>query len=217
MDGEISAFANGFQPKPQLVEQLEWADETTTWLALLMTYVETPAVERQTFAGPAARSISDAWIDKLKTTLSRLGELPHSRVRLTGESVSVLIGRHFGDVASALPMGETTTVHGDLNWANMTSPELTLLDWELWGGAPRGYDIGYILAFSVTQPSLVRRLEEAFAAELRRPEMAGARLGPIASLLNAVEAGLCSPALRAPLMEMASRILADFTAPAAPA
>ncbi len=33
-----------------------------------------------------------------------------------------------------------STAHGDLHWANLTGPTLTLVDWEGWGSAPVGYD-----------------------------------------------------------------------------
>jgi hypothetical protein len=45
------------------------------------------------------------------------------------------------------------TAHGDLHWANLTGPQLTLLDRERWGRAPLGYDAAHLYISSLTEPS----------------------------------------------------------------
>lgn len=207
LDGELSAFENGFQPKPGLLDQIEWVDATTTWTALLMSYVEFPIVSRYSFAASDG-VVSDSWLLGLKQALARVRSCPAPRISVHREAVSSLIGATFGASAASLPVGELNTAHGDVNWSNLTHPQFVLLDWELWGAAPLNYDVGYLMAFSAVSPDLVRRLENVFAEELAQPGAAAVQLYNIAKLLASVDAGQCSASVREPLMRMADELLA---------
>jgi hypothetical protein len=62
----------------------------------------------------------------------------------------------------APPVTHWATVHGDLHWANLTAPELRLLDWEAWGQGPWGYDQVTLYAYSLLQPDVADRVRDAF-------------------------------------------------------
>ncbi|WP_174857668.1 hypothetical protein [Streptomyces lydicus] len=62
-----------------------------------------------------------------------------------------------------------TTAHGDLHWANLTGPALTLLDWEGWGTAPLGYDAANLYLHSLPVPDVAERIRKEFAHVLDTP------------------------------------------------
>lgn len=54
-----------------------------------------------------------------------------------------------------------TTAHGDLHWANLTSP-LRILDWEGRGRAPQGFDAATLYAYTLLKPDMAARVRDAF-------------------------------------------------------
>jgi len=206
LERELSAFNNNFEQMPYLLDYLEWTDGTTLWVAFLMNCVEHPAVERLPFAGPCAAGVGDRWISDLKSALDRISALPVQSTVLTADKVNTVVRARFGAEAPFLADGQLVTAHGDVNWSNVTCPGLSVLDWELWGGAPPGYDIAYLLTFSALEPALLARLEQAFAAELATVP-AAIRLYAIATMLHAVDDGWYPKSLNKPLHAMAARLL----------
>lgn len=82
-----------------------------------------------------------------------------------------------------------TCAHGDLHWANLTAPELCLLDWELWGMAPAGYDPAVLYCASVLVPGIRDQVRAVFADQLDTPTGRGAQLAAILKLFCLVEDG----------------------------
>ena len=74
-----------------------------------------------------------------------------------------------------------------------------LLDWESWCLAPRGYDIGRLLAFSVLNPTVTRRLQVLFADELETPSGQVGLWAGIAIVKHQIATGQINPALGEPL------------------
>ncbi len=48
--------------------------------------------------------------------------------------------------------------HGGLNWANMTTPTVSLFDWEDWDSTPLGLDSSSLWASSLAVPALADRV-----------------------------------------------------------
>lgn len=61
---------------------------------------------------------------------------------------------------------EWTTAHADLGWANLTSPNCFLLDWEDWGACPRGTDPAKLWASSLAIPALADQVRRHRRADL---------------------------------------------------
>jgi hypothetical protein len=83
------------------------------------------------------------------------------------------------------------TSHGDLHWANLlTDPRPAagagLVDWELWGRRPAGYDAAMLLACSLAAPTLAAKVLEVFAADLAGDQGRTALVVVAARLFNRV-------------------------------
>ncbi|WP_194891981.1 hypothetical protein [Catenulispora pinisilvae] len=85
---------------------------------------------------------------------------PMTQQRLTSTIENVFPGR------IDTTIGEWTTAHADLGWANLTSPTCFLLDWEDWGTCPRGTDSAKIWASSLAVPGLADQIHRHRRADL---------------------------------------------------
>ncbi|GAB7180196.1 hypothetical protein ATKI12_0027 [Kitasatospora sp. Ki12] len=82
-----------------------------------------------------------------------------------------------------------TTAHGDLHWANLTGPTLTVLDWEGWGTAPAGYDAALLYAYSLLVPETAAEVRRRLAHVLTTPAGRFAGLVVITELLQTTTRG----------------------------
>jgi hypothetical protein len=96
--------------------------------------------------------------------------------------------------------------HGDLQWSNMTAPHFMLLDWEHWGMAPRGFDLGRLLAFTAVDWGTLQRLRTFFAPDLDEPNRVGLLAG-IATVKYQMTVGRVDPVLREPVDRLIREIL----------
>lgn len=120
--------------------------------------------------------------------------------------VACVIGQRFGRKAP-YDIDEWWSAHGDLTRGNVTARHLTLLDWEFWGAAPRGYDAATLLSLSFGDPALFRRIEATFAADLETPSGIVARLYRYALRLDNIEAGVRNPREHQAIEAEARRLL----------
>ncbi|MGW3189865.1 phosphotransferase [Streptomyces ardesiacus] len=120
-----------------------------------------------------------------------------------------------GAVPTAPP--SWSTAHGDLHWANLTGPELGVLDWEGWGTAPAGYDAALLHAYSLGMPETSERVRRELSTVLDSEEGRFAELAVVTELLQSAERGdnvELVPALRQRAEEVWRRMIADGTAAA---
>jgi hypothetical protein len=80
-----------------------------------------------------------------------------------------------------------TTAHGDLYWANLTSP-LRLLDWEGWGRAPERFDAATLYAYSLLRPATAAHVRTV-SPVLGSPAGLAAEAAVCAMLLQTVACG----------------------------
>ncbi|WP_329347330.1 aminoglycoside phosphotransferase family protein [Streptomyces sp. NBC_01261] len=73
---------------------------------------------------------------------------------------------------------EWTCVHGDFHAANLTA-RATILDWEGWGIAPRGYDAATLCAYAQLAPT------PRYASAANSPRSSTAPPAALPSLLSA--------------------------------
>ena len=126
-----------------------------------------------------AGRVSDRWVASLKTALDCLAASnADAQHHISPELIRRLIVRRWGEDAPHTA-DDWRFAHGDLQWSNVTAPNLMLIDWSNWGLAPRGFDAAKLIIFAVKQPDLMRRLEAAFAEDLASSS------GRVALLLNA--------------------------------
>jgi hypothetical protein len=205
-DGELSVEECEGVPRPTLLASRQWSDGNMHYAAIQWTLAASPAVEPTHWAGANASEVGDAWIARLKGALASLAKIETKRSRYQPQRIERMIRDCFGSRAPCVA-DEWCVAHGDLQWSNLTAPSLSLLDWECWGHAPRGYDAAYLIASSCADPDLVRRLERAFADDLETESGRVARLTALANLIGLIKAGWLDPRYRRPIKAMARKVL----------
>nr|WSX78339.1 hypothetical protein OH826_33555 [Streptomyces sp. NBC_00899] len=107
--------------------------------------------------------LTDEWWAGLNASLDALAGAHTTRVA-TPDTVTIPQAHVDEVIRAAFPSVLDTAVerwvpaHADLNWANVTSPEFCLFDWEDWGMAPRGLDSASLWAQSLGVPVLADRV-----------------------------------------------------------
>jgi hypothetical protein len=117
-----------------------------------------------------ASSLPGSWWDDLRKALGALAD--HQTPRratpdsepVTQERIDSVIGRVFPGLDTAVT--EWACAHADLGWANLTGPQLWLLDWEDWGMAPRGLDAARLWFASLTDPDLTGQVTACLSDDL---------------------------------------------------
>ncbi|TDC93334.1 phosphotransferase [Actinomadura sp. 7K507] len=113
---------------------------------------------------------------------------PDNRQRvITQDYIHRTIPQYLGDVGIDTTVRRWTLAHGDLHWANLTWPELNILDWEGFGLAPYGFDAAHLYAYTLPVAELAKRVRTTFAGILATPEGRLAELTVAAILLQAAD------------------------------
>jgi hypothetical protein len=183
-EGNVEANAIHGVPKPTVVRWEDWenTDSLRTGCRMrgeVMTLAPGTAIASD---APLRNDpqLPDAWWNDLRSALLALAAHPvpdNDPVDTIGFTVRG-VQRHF-DTAfdkTAFDGVEWTTAHADLHWANLTGPELCILDWESWRRAPAGYDAATLYCTSLFHPPTARRVREVLG------DLLDTRSGQIASL-----------------------------------
>lgn len=170
---EAAALLHGIA-KPEWFNAVSWLDAPgqAVWRADEVEFVTANTVR---FGGSLRgdRDLSEAWWDTLNTSLDNLARQHTTRVAtpdtetITQVLVSAEINRAFPDeIDPTITDHEWVPAHADLNWANLTSPECWIIDWEDHGLAPRGLDAATLWISSLTVPALAERVYRERRADL---------------------------------------------------
>lgn len=193
-------------PKPAILREFDLNADGVRCHALQFTLAPSPAVIETPWIVHPLGSIDERWLGELRQAIDRISELPLTRWLIHPGRVARIIVQRFGRKAP-YTIDEWRTAHGDLNWSNLTAPNLMLLDWERWGAAPRGFDAATLLAFSFRDPALFRRIETIFADDLNAPAGVVARLYQYSQRLTNIEAGIRDPRDHRAIEAEAKRLL----------
>jgi len=174
-------------PKPTVLDLHEWGAETYRNRAELMTLI----TDRRCSSSPELRSelqMSSRWWTDLRHALDALGKYPTERGGRTQDAVTNRLLAFFGSGIDPTVSG-WATAHGDLNWTNITQPDLYLLDWESWGLRMVGYDAATLYVLSLRAPDAARNAHDTFSDVLDSPDGIRAQLYAVARYLKRVEVG----------------------------
>lgn len=171
---------------PRILAATAWGAGGIDWYAVLMPQVSSPTIKQFVDAGGSLAQ-DDRWIGLLRTALAQIAAIPTTQHRLTRAYVAQTILTRFGPDAPNVAT-EWRTAHGDLNWTNLTVPDLVVYDWETWGLAPRGYDEAYLMVHSIEDVSFMDRLEREFADDFSTQSGCVSLLVACAEMLNYIEA-----------------------------
>jgi hypothetical protein len=79
------------------------------------------------------------------------------------------------------------------------APDLAIVDWELWGRGPVGYDAATLYCHSLLVPELAAQVHETFADLLDSPDGRLAQLAAAGRMLHRITGSGDYPDLEAPL------------------
>ncbi|GAB3970495.1 hypothetical protein GCM10029978_043890 [Actinoallomurus acanthiterrae] len=173
--------------KPEVIDIREWTDDGQALRAEVMTYIPT----RPCSPTPELRhgiDLSADWWGDLRRGLDHLAGFPTDRRAVDQEQVSRRLRIFFGDRIDTR-VDQWTTAHGDLHWANLTAPDFAVLDWELWGRAPYGYDAATLYCHSLLQPDVAETVHDRFADVLDTSDGTRTQLFVITRMLLRADRG----------------------------
>jgi hypothetical protein len=190
--GNHDAVAIVGVPKPIVLDLYEWDETDDDWgecrnRAELMTLVtDTPCSATPELRGEL--DVPERWWTDLRVALDAVAAYPSERGEPDQEHVT---GRLLSFFGSGVDPTVTcwTTAHGDLNWTNLTQPNLVLLDWESWGLKLAGYDAATLYVLSLLAPDTASKVHDRFADILDSPDGMRAQLFVITRYLKRVEHG----------------------------
>ncbi|MFF2653513.1 phosphotransferase [Streptomyces sp. NPDC058045] len=197
-------------PRPRLAAMRDWASDGHTYRAELTAYVTQPVLQT---GGPVLDrepELSRTWWSDLRRTLHQVAAVPTDREAVRQEWIVRSFPRFLGIPAPTVI--EWVTAHGDLHWGNLTGEPLAVLDWETWGRAPYGYDIGLLHTYALAQSATSARIRSEFADVLTSRAGRIGELVALAELLQVAERG-GHPEL-APLLAERAEQLTGCTLPA---
>ncbi|MEU4119986.1 hypothetical protein AB0F71_36490 [Kitasatospora sp. NPDC028055] len=175
-------------PRPRLRKRLTWTEDEHGYLAELYDEVTAPTVTTHEPILREAPDLNDAWWEGLSTALDAIATVSSDRVAVRQEYLDRAMPQYLG-----IPIDTTvpawTTAHGDLHWANLTSPSLSVLDWEGWGVAPAGYDAALLYSYSLLVPDTAAEIRRQLGHILDTPAGRFAELVVITELLQTTTRG----------------------------
>lgn len=175
-------------PRPRLRDRRVWTEGDYGYLAELYDMVTDPTVTSTEPVLRQAPDLNEVWWQGLSGALTAIAGVCTSRVAVRQEYLDRAMPQFLGvDIDTTVPAW--STAHGDLHWANLTNPTLTLLDWEGWGLAPAGYDAAILHAYSLLVPETAREVRQRLGHVLDTPSGRFAELVVITELLQTITRG----------------------------
>ncbi|MEV5573928.1 aminoglycoside phosphotransferase [Spirillospora sp. NPDC052269] len=198
-------------PRPLWRSAATWydTDREVVWRADEMTRVTDPAVSG-TGSLTTDPGLPDTWWADLQAASKSLAAYKTQRICMTQEHLSRRITEVYGDELDTT-ITDWATVHGDLGWANVCGPTLTLIDWESWGRAPAALDPATLWVASLQVPPLAAKVLEVF------DEVLSTRTGRLVRLMQCanVARAFNRTGQKGPLTDVmattAPELLADLT------
>ncbi|MFB7257917.1 aminoglycoside phosphotransferase [Streptomyces nojiriensis] len=173
---EASVAVHGV-PRPEWFAGSQWHDPArgVVWRVDEMSLAASPSIS-PTGSIDRDPELPPTWWAELRDALVVLAGHSTERVCLSQDHLAGRIREVYGDQVDTT-VTEWACAHGDIGWANLTGPELNVLDWESWGMAPVGYDAACLWSASLPVPALASRVLAEFA------DVLGTRAGRLARLM----------------------------------
>jgi hypothetical protein len=200
---EVEADAIASFPKPELIRQFTWNHDDEFWVARLTTLVA-GIVEEGPWAGTSAHRVEDSWLESLSKSLGALARQPCPRMHVQTGLFERWLNRHFR-IRPMITPSNWVTSHNDLQWSNLSHPNLSILDWEWYGQSPQGFDHGSLIVYSCHDEELTARLEGVFEPALESGIGPFGKLFAAHTIRNSIRSGWLSPAMEAPVEQLIRR------------
>jgi Phosphotransferase enzyme family len=177
-------------PRPHLLASREIKTGDRVTRADLLTFVTAPvASPTPDLPKDGIGDLPESWWNGLRDAVASIAATtapPGREPVISPAYVERTVPGYLAVHLDAHPEG-WRLAHGDLHWANLTAPPLTILDWEGFGPAPAGFDAAYLLAHTLPHPPTARRIATVFEPELSGATGRLARLVVAAMILQAAD------------------------------
>jgi hypothetical protein len=170
--------------RPALVGLHDATEDGTAYRTELSLRVEEPVLSGTPILHQDL-DLPETWWAQLAETTQKLAAAATDRITVRTQYMQRAIRQFVGIPAPKAPCW--STAHGDLHWANLTSP-LKVLDWEGWGQAPVGFDAAMLYAYSLLRPAVAASVRSTFPV-LGSPDALAAEATVCAMLLQTVDRG----------------------------
>ncbi|MGW4030593.1 phosphotransferase [Streptomyces sp. NPDC004838] len=182
---ELAARTFPTVPKPQLFGVHDWTDTAHAYRAELTQFIHEPVLS----ADPVLRQeieLPNTWFTAVRGTLASVAAARTDRIAVRQEWIDRAVPQFTGHPAPRVEFWECA--HGDFHAANITT-DATVLDWEAWGLAPRGYDAALMVAYSQLAPNTAARMRHEFRELLESSAGRAAMLVACTDLLQSASRG----------------------------
>ncbi|RSN18768.1 aminoglycoside phosphotransferase [Streptomyces sp. WAC 01325] len=173
---EAAAAIEGV-PRPEWSSAAVWTDSArgVVWRADEMTLVDEGALSATGEIAEDPGLPEQWWID-LRAALTNLAAHSSDRVSMGQGHLTRRIHEVYGDDIDTT-ITDWACAHGDLGFANLCGPRLSIIDWESWGMGPVGWDAACLWSASLTVPSMAERVLSLFS------DVLSSRSGKLSRLL----------------------------------
>ncbi|MDX3224529.1 aminoglycoside phosphotransferase [Streptomyces sp. ME19-01-6] len=159
---EAAAAIEGV-PRPEWSAAAVWTDHArgVVWRADEMTLVEDGALSA-TGDITTDPGLPEQWWADLQTALTNLAAHSTDRVSMGQTHLTRRIHEVYGNEIDTT-ITNWACAHGDLGYANLCGPDLSIIDWESWGMGPAGWDAACLWSASLAVPTLAERVQAMFS------------------------------------------------------
>ncbi|MEV6654957.1 aldo/keto reductase [Streptomyces sp. NPDC051219] len=172
--------------KPALHAIHDTTTDRYAYRAELTAFVDQPVLSPD---GPVLNKeldLSDAWFKSIRSDLDTIAATPTDRIAVRQQWIDRAVPQFTGHPAPHI--SDLTCAHGDFHLANITATG-TILDWEGFGLAPRGWDTALLYAYALNTPATADRIRDAFTDILETDAGRIALLIAAADLLQSASRG----------------------------
>ncbi|SDX99641.1 hypothetical protein SAMN05216215_101888 [Saccharopolyspora shandongensis] len=171
-------------PRPAWYRGVRWDADGLMWRADELDLItQPPVIPAGTLTSDPG--FSDDWWRDLERALDAvaIAAVPLPQQTVTQQRFTERITTVFGAEVDTT-VTEWGGLHGDMGFANLTAPELVLLDWEEFGRGPVGLDHARLWADALAAPGLAQRCAAEFAPYLDSKQGLLCRAYSLAPLLT---------------------------------
>ncbi|MFJ9250898.1 phosphotransferase [Streptomyces sp. NPDC101776] len=171
--------------KPEFYGLHDWTADEYAYRAELTAYIDEPVLSPDPVLHDEL-ALTDGWFATIRASLAAIAATPTDRTAVRSEYIDRAVPQFTGLPAPRID--EWECAHGDFHAANLTAGG-TVLDWEGWGIAPRGYDAAMIYAYAQLAPATAARIRRELAEFLDGAVGRAALLVVCAELLQSASRG----------------------------
>ncbi|GAA2061061.1 hypothetical protein GCM10009839_84980 [Catenulispora yoronensis] len=164
--GYVESTAVHGVPKPVVIDSTQWFDAPNIVRAEVLSFVPATVISPSLHL-KTVPALSDTWWSALSDAVKNLADTPTLRDTAHVLDDVPFLRRFYG---REIPEPtDWATEHEDPHWANITGPDLHILDWDFWGRQPRGFTVAGLYCTSLGVPDVSDRLLQEFPGLLNSP------------------------------------------------